>query len=83
MASGDISRGRARDVSSLMEIAGKAAEDFHSQAGRVASDISLARNFGQTLLSNGIIDDRKYLVSFWHTRESYIRVDGAVHYWSH
>lgn len=44
-----------------MEIAGKAAEDFHSQAGRVASDISLARNFGQTLLSNGIIDDRKYL----------------------
>lgn len=46
-----------------MGIAGKAAEDLQSQAGRVASDIDLAGKFGQTLLANGIIDDRKYLVS--------------------
>ncbi|ROV93831.1 hypothetical protein VMCG_08781 [Cytospora schulzeri] len=61
MASGDVSKGRTGPVSSLIEIAGKAAEDLQSQAGRVASDLSLARNFGQTILANGIIDDRKYL----------------------
>lgn len=65
MASGDVSKGRTGDVSSLMEIVGKAAEDLHSQAGRVGSDAHLARNFGQTLLANGVIDDRKYLVSAW------------------
>lgn len=63
MASGDVSKGRTKEVSTLMEIAGKAAEDLHSQAGRVGSDVNLARNFGQTILANGIIDDRKYLVS--------------------
>ena len=63
MASGDVSKGKASEVSNLMEIAGKAAGDVHSQAGRVASDFNLARNFGRTLLGNGVIDDRKYLVS--------------------
>ncbi|KAK7739055.1 hypothetical protein SLS53_005953 [Cytospora paraplurivora] len=61
MASGNASKGRTKEVSSLLEIAGKAAEDLQSQAGRVASDIDLAGKFGRTLLANGIIDDRKYL----------------------
>lgn len=45
-----------------MGLALRAAEDLHSQAGRVGDNISLARNFGQTVLANGIIDDRKFLV---------------------
>lgn len=72
MASGDVSKGRTRDVSSLMKIAGKAVEDIHSQAGRVASDTNLARKFGQTLLNNGVIDDRKYLVSAAYRHEGRI-----------
>lgn len=62
MASGDISKDQTKDASTLMEIAAKAAGDLRSQAGRLASDLTLARNFGQTLLSNGIINDRSYLV---------------------
>lgn len=44
-----------------MGLAFRAAEDIHSQAGRVASNINLARNFGQTILANGVVDDRKFL----------------------
>lgn len=62
MASGEISKDQSKDASTLLEIAGKAAEDLRSQAGRLASDLTLARNFGQTLLSNGIINDRSYIV---------------------
>lgn len=66
MASGNASKNAPKEAtghaSSLMDIAAKAAEDLRSQAGRLASDLTLARNFGQTLLSHGIIDDRSYLV---------------------
>lgn len=62
MASFDLSKPR-HEVSNLMGLALRAAEDLHSQAGRVGDNINLARNFGQTILANGIIDDRKFLVS--------------------
>lgn len=45
-----------------MNLVGKASEDLRSQRGRVASNLNLARNFGETILANGVIDDRKYLV---------------------
>ncbi|CAN8096303.1 unnamed protein product [Discula destructiva] len=61
MASRDASKDQAKEVNTLLKIVGKAAEDLRSQAGRLASDLNLARNFGSTLLSNGVIDDRKYL----------------------
>lgn len=65
MASGNIAKARMEDseVSTLMQIAGRAAEDLRSQVGRLGSNLNLARNFGRTELANGIIDDRKYLVS--------------------
>ncbi|KUI64277.1 Psi-producing oxygenase A [Cytospora mali] len=78
MASGNISKGRAREVSNLMEIAGKAAEDLQSQVGRVVSDVNLARNFGQTLLANGIIDDRKYLPLTWRQYEGIIQLAASL-----
>lgn len=62
MASGDGSKS-GTEFSNLLKLAGKAAEDLRSQAGRVASNFNLARNFGETLLANGVVDDRKYLVS--------------------
>ncbi|OJD36254.1 fatty acid oxygenase [Diplodia corticola] len=61
MASGNVNRGRTAEASNLLSIATKAAEDVHSQAGRVAPNLNLVRNFGQTLLANGTVDDRKYL----------------------
>ncbi|KAB2572892.1 Psi-producing oxygenase A [Lasiodiplodia theobromae] len=61
MASSDVKKSRAEGVSSLLNIAGKAADDLHSQTGRVIPNLNLVRNFGQTLLANGIVDDRKYL----------------------
>ncbi|EKG17339.1 Cytochrome P450 [Macrophomina phaseolina MS6] len=61
MASGDAVNGRAKEVSNLMNLVGKASEDLRSQRGRVASNLNLARNFGETILANGVIDDRKYL----------------------
>lgn len=63
MASSDVKKSRAEGVSSLLNIAGKAADDLHSQTGRVIPNLNLVRNFGQTLLANGVVDDRKYLVS--------------------
>lgn len=62
MVSAALSNGAKKGGNSLIDIVGKSAEEIRSQVGRVGSDLSLARNFGQTLLSNGIIDDRKYLV---------------------
>jgi hypothetical protein len=62
MSSLDLSKPR-HEISNLMGLAFRAAEDLHSQAGRVGDNINLARNFGQTILANGIIDDRKFLVS--------------------
>lgn len=47
----------------LTKLARKAAEDLASQVGRPGSDLKLVRTFMQTILSNGVIDDRKYLVS--------------------
>ncbi|KAL1639238.1 hypothetical protein SLS58_008080 [Diplodia intermedia] len=61
MASGDINRSRSAEAANLLKIAGKAAEDLHSQSGRVVPNLNLIRNFGQTILANGSIDDRKYL----------------------
>lgn len=61
MASIDSSKPRS-EMSNLMGLALRAAEDLHSQAGRVGDNINLARNFGQTVLANGVIDDRKFLV---------------------
>lgn len=68
MASGNIAKSRTEDSAdgTLLKIAGKAAEDLMSQVGRLGSNIKLARDFGQATLANGVIDDRKYLVS---TRE--------------
>lgn len=63
MASGDVVKGSSSEVSNLMNLVGKASEDLRSQSGRISSNLSLVRNFGETVLANGIIDDRKYLVS--------------------
>lgn len=62
MASFDLSKPH-HETSKLMGLAFRAAEDIHSQAGRVTSNINLARNLGQTILANGVVDDRKFLVS--------------------
>lgn len=61
MASGDVVKGSSSEVSNLMNLVGKASEDLRSQSGRISSNLSLVRNFGETVLANGIIDDRKYL----------------------
>lgn len=78
MASGNIAKARTEEPAdgTLMKIAGKAAEDLISQVGRLGPNIKLARNFGQTTLANGVVDDRKYLVS---TREktTSVRVQNA------
>ncbi|KAH8896764.1 fatty acid oxygenase [Thozetella sp. PMI_491] len=46
----------------LMKLGRSASEDLRSQSGRVAEDISLARDFGNIVASNGVIDDRKYII---------------------
>jgi hypothetical protein len=61
MAAFDLSKSH-HETSNLMGLAIRAAEDLHSQAGRVGDNISLVRNFGHTILANGVIDDRKFLV---------------------
>lgn len=64
MASGHIARARPEESENiLLKIAGKAAEDLKSQVGRLGPNLHLARSFGQATLSNGVVDDRKYLVS--------------------
>lgn len=68
MASGNITKSQTGDseVSTLMQIAGRAAEDLRSQVGRVGANLKLVKSFGQTELANGVIDDRSYLVSSSH-----------------
>lgn len=58
-----ISSGKSEtEVSNLLKLAGKAVEDLQSQAGRVGPNLALARDLGQTVLANGLVNDRNYLV---------------------
>lgn len=63
MAPKGVENGRSEELSTLMKLVGKASDDLHSQTGRIADNLTLVRNFGNTLVNNGITDDRRYLVS--------------------
>lgn len=58
-----VSSGKGEtEVANLVKVAGKAVEDLQSQAGRVGPNLALVRDLGQTVLSNGLVNDRQYLV---------------------
>ncbi|GME25196.1 Psi-producing oxygenase A [Neofusicoccum parvum] len=61
MAPNGVENGRSEELSTLMKLVGKASDDLHSQTGRIADNLTLVRNLGNTLVNNGITDDRRYL----------------------